>query len=407
MRQGSQTRSIFQQRFKDTWKKGLRYFILISSNGGMPILLLLAAILFVHAYTVFLRLLPETFPAFLLMAFVISIVLTKSAVRTFIRQPDMVFLLPLEHGMSGYFRNSLTYSTIVQALYAISAMALLLPLYRIRIGDEVDFLVALAIVVLFKWWNVYASWQEMRLSRGRGTHVAFRFIVNFVMMALLFYQGSVALYILIAAIMLSVTTFYYSRLVKKDRYPWYRLVDVEQKRRNALYTLTSFFIDVPHLQQRVKERPWLSRLLQRLPYGQQNSILYLYSRTFIRSGESFGMYVRLSMVMAILIVLIPNTYVVFAAYILGLIFTGVQLPPISKKHSESMWLKLYPLQPHTYQRSLSRLVFALLAFQSVLLALVSLLRQPSMPLLAALLAGGLIFSYAFSHMYLPKKRFFR
>lgn len=404
MKQTSPARSIFQQRLKAAWKKGLRYFILISGNGGMPILLMAAAILFVYVYVIFLRVLPEAFPVFLLMAFVLSIILTKNTVRTFMRKPDVVFLLPLEPGMPGYFRSSLTYSAAVQSLYAVGAMSLLLPLYRVRIGDGTTFFIALALVVLFKWWNVYASWQESRLSQRRGTHVAFRYIVNFVMMALLFYQGSVILYCLIAAVMLAVTTFYYRRLIKNNRYPWHRLINLEQKRRQALYTLTSFFIDVPLQQQRVNERAWLSRWFRWLPYGQPHSPLYLYARTFIRSGEYLGVYVRLTIVTAILIAFIPNTYAVFAVYILGLVFTGVQLPSIASKHRASIWVRLYPLEPHAYQQSLTRLVCILLAVQSVLLSLVSFIRHPSGPLLTIFLASGVIFSYVFSHMYLPKKR---
>lgn len=396
-----QTETLFSERRNVAWTQGLRYFILIASNGGMPILLILAAILFSYAYIAFLSWLPETFPAYVLMAFVMAVVLTKCTVRTFMEKPDVVFLLPLEHRMVRYFRQSLIYSSVLQVIIAAIAMGLLWPLYRVRIGDEATFFIALGWIAVFKLWNVYTYWQELKLPQGRGTHVSFRFIVNLILTGLLFYGGSLALYALIATLMLVITTWYFSRLGKKNRYPWYRLVDLEQKKRNALYTLASFFVDVPHIQQQVKQRRWLSRLLISLPYRQQNGYLYLYMRTFARSGEYLGLYLRLTLVTAVVMAFIPNAYAVVAVYLIGLIFTGVQLPAVSRKHDDSVLLKLYPLQPTDRQQSMSRLVFILLTVQSILLAFVYLVSAPSVLLMVGLLGAGLIFSYVYSFVVLP------
>lgn len=399
-----QAESIFRTRLGAAWVKGLRYFALIGGNGGMPILLMLAAVLFVYAYVAFLKWLPETFPSFLLMAIVMSVVLTRCSVRTFIHKPDVVFLLPLEHRMGPYyFRQSLLYSSAVQAVTTAFAMSLFLPLYRLRIGDEASFFVALGFVAIFKIWNVYAYWQELRLTNGRGIHLAFRFILNLMLTGLLFYGGSLGLYTLIAAVMLSVTSYYYSRLGKKSRYPWYRLVALEEKRLSTLYAIASFFVDVPRMQQQVKKRAWLSRLLERLPYGKRNGYLYLYTRTFARSGEYFAIYLRLTVVIAVVMAFIPNKYAVLAVYVIGLIFSGVQLPAVAKKYEDSVWLKLYPLNVRDKEQSLARLVFILLTLQSVLLALVFVFSTPSFLFLIALVGTGLLFSYFFSYVYLPKR----
>lgn len=395
--------SIFHDRLGEAWAKGLRYFLLIGGNGGMPILIILAGILLFYAYRAFLSWLPGAFPTYLLLAMIMSVVLTKSSVRTFIQKPDVVFLLPLEHRMSAYFRHSFIYSAVVQAVFASIAMGLLLPLYRVTIGDQTSFFVALGFIVLFKVWNVYAYWQELHLSFGRGRHIAFRFVVNLLLTSLLFYGGALPLYTLITAVMLFIMTVYYKRITHKSRYPWYRFVELEQKRLNTLYTLTSLFVDVPHLQQQVKQRRWLNALLTRLPYKQRNSTLYLYTRTFARSGEYLGLYVRLTAVTAIVMAFAPNVYVVLAGYVIGLVFTGVQLPAVSKKHADSIWLRLYPLNPIDRQKGISQLTLILLSGQSVLLTIVYVFRSPSTLFVVGLLAVGLLFSYGYSFVYLPRR----
>lgn len=398
-----QTDAIFQERLSTTWTKGLRYFILIASNGGMPILLILAAILFSYAYGAFLHWLPAAFPAYLLMAAVLAFALTNCSVRTFLVQPDIVFLLPLEHRMDRYFRKSLIYSAVFQVVLATAAMGLLFPLYRVRIGVEADFFIALGFIAVFKIWNVYAYWQELKLPQGRGAHVSFRFTMNLLLTVLLFYDGSLALYTFISAIMLVIMTWYFHQLGQKYRYPWFRLVDLERRKRNSLYTMASFFVDVPHIRQRVKQRAWLSFLLNLLPYHQKNSYLYLYTRTFIRSGGYFGLYVRLTLITAVMIVFIPNVYAALAVSIVGLVFTGVQLPAAARKHDDSVWLKLYPLQPADQKKSASRLIFLLLAVQSGLFAVASLFNAPSVLFAPGFLGIGLLYSYFFSYVFLPRR----
>lgn len=46
-------RDLFYSRLAASWAKGLRYFLLIAGNGGMPVLLVLSGILLYDAYAAF------------------------------------------------------------------------------------------------------------------------------------------------------------------------------------------------------------------------------------------------------------------------------------------------------------------------------------------------------------------
>jgi len=58
-----------------------------------------------------------------------------------------------------------------------------------------------------------------------------------------------------------------------------------------LYRIANMFVDVPALKERVSRRKWLDFVLSMI--GEKRTYLYLYTRTFLRSGNYFGLYMRL------------------------------------------------------------------------------------------------------------------
>ncbi len=93
------TKNLFRERRNASWHTGLRYFRLITGSGGTPLFLLLVIGISVYLYTLLLQKLPHDFPVELLLAFIVALVVTPCSVRTFITEPDTVFLLPTESQM--------------------------------------------------------------------------------------------------------------------------------------------------------------------------------------------------------------------------------------------------------------------------------------------------------------------
>lgn len=395
--------AIFSERLRTAWGNGSRYVRLISGSSGTPVLLLLAVILFTYGYNSFLTWLPDAFPTQWLMTFVLALILTKCTVRTFLQEADVLFLLPLEHRMTPYFRYSLRYSAALQVIASVLLMSVFFPLYRVNVGSSASFAIVLAFTALFKTWNVYAYFRELQLPQGRRRHVLFRTAVNLLLAGLLFYPGSRTLYIFIAAVMLSVLTLYYSQLGKDGRYAWHRLLALEQKRRNALLVLAAFFIDVPYIKPQVKKRPLLSLLLHLLPYGRRYSTLHLFTRTFARSGEHLGAYGRLLFVTALFMLFVPSPYAAVLVYVIGLASSGMQLPSAFTKHRDSLWMKLYPLSRRAQDTALVRLVCVLLLVKSFALSCIYAFVHHAPAFTVGLFGIGVLFSIGFSFLYLPRR----
>ena len=101
--------------------------------------------------------------------------------------------------------------------------------------------------------------------------------------SVLFIGGIVLLMVLYLAIM--------HQMVKGKPLNWEYLISEEGKKMMLLYRIANMFVDVPALKERVARRKWLDFILSII--GEKRTYLYLYTRTFLRSGNYFGLYVRL------------------------------------------------------------------------------------------------------------------
>ena len=83
-------------------QKYLRYIF----NGHLVFVMVLVLGGLAYYYSDWVKTLNNDFPAALIMAFVLSIIVTRSPINTFLKEPDTVFLLPLETKLRSYFKNT-------------------------------------------------------------------------------------------------------------------------------------------------------------------------------------------------------------------------------------------------------------------------------------------------------------
>ncbi len=121
-----------------------------------------------------------------------------------------------------------------------------------------------------------------------------RFLLNGVIV-FLFIKESYLLFGLCFVILIIYGSYYQVR-AKNNGLPWERLIENEEKRMAFFYQLANLFTDVPHLRNRVKRRKWLDPFLGRQSVTHYQTYTYLYSRTFFRSGDYFGLFMRLTII---------------------------------------------------------------------------------------------------------------
>ncbi len=190
---------------------------------------------------------------------------------------------------------------------------------------------------------------------------------------------------------------------KQGGLAWDLLIEKDQARMQAFYRIANQFADVPHLKTKVHKRQTIVNLFtKRVPFNRNNTYDYLFRITFVRGGDYFGLFLRLTILAGVIIYFIPNLWVQLAFALLFLYLTGFQLIGMWKHHRTIAWMRLYPVAGDTRKRALLSLLQQLAIIQAVLLSLVFLLRVDVVGFILALVAG-LAFGLGFVRMYVPKR----
>lgn len=393
--------SVFHHRRKNSWRAALLIMRKIMHNGGVFVGALILMVLAVLGYQKLIAWMPADFPAALAMAAIVSLGLTKGGVQTFLKEPDLVFLLPAESRMHLYFRQGLLYSMFYQCVQMLYTVGVFYPLFLQFIGTPRLFWLAMLAALVLKAWNVAAHWQELLFGRARWAFVLLRYVVNVLALWLVLNER----YVLAggAALLLIGWISLLRDQITPHQYPWMKLIAIEQKTVAAYYAWANFFIDIPQVKDQVRPRRWLSEQIAKLPGDKRHPYLYLFTRTFIRHSEYFGIFIRLTIFIGIALFFITNYWLALVVYLVGLYMMGIQLPNISAERRYPDLIRIYPLTEEDKVHSFSLLALRLLRLQSVLLT-IPLLLGP-LPWLTALviLAIGLVAAHMLSFYYLPKR----
>lgn len=386
------------------WNEAVRYLRLIA-NSGFMFSLYVAFILTVYYYSSFIHWLPNSFPAALVFALIATVLLVRSPIRTFLKEADLVFFLPLEERMEGYFRRSRSYSFFLQSGTIIFVFFILSPLYYARVNAHpVHFLLTVAILLAAKFWNVNASWSEMYLRGGQPLwlSILLRAIVTFVFSLLLFQGATIYLLAATAIIMLFLSFFHFKPLTVNHTLKWERLLHVEGSRLTAFYRMANLFTEVPRLKQRVKPRRWLSSSMN-FGYGEQAVYPSFYFKTFVRANDFFGTYIRLLIVGVVVLLIIPQGWGQLIALLLTLYVSGLQLYTLWGHKTGGNWEQLLPISQAVREKSFLNVVIVLLLVQTAFFgsALFASGLEVLKSVLGILLGTGLCFG--FTYVYLKKK----
>ncbi|MDC3413756.1 ABC transporter permease [Aquibacillus sp. 3ASR75-11] len=398
------TQRFFKERFSSHVKETSRYLRYIF-NGHIAIAMMFFVSALAYYYQQWLAQIPTNFPTASIVGIVLGFITSYSPVRTLLKEPDLVFLLPAENRMAPYFRSTLIYSFLIQLYLIFLVAAALGPLYFTSFPERSgkDYLLMLVVLLVLKVWNLLANWWMLRIRDPRSRLVDH--IGRFILSALIFvfYVSSEIVLAGITTILLFVNVLYaYILAQKHNAIAWDLLVEKDRSRMRTFYRIANMFTDVPHMKNQVKKRHWLVALITKnIPFQQDRTYEYLYRITVIRSGDYLGMYTRLIIIGGLAIYFVPSLWVKVAFSILFLYLTGFQLMTLWQHHRTVAWLDLYPIHIKSRQAALIKWLFQLMLVQTFLFGLLFLLMKLFTGLVIVWLAGAL-FSYLFIHGYVKK-----
>ncbi len=356
-----------------------------------------------YYYQQWLQTLTTSFPTALVMAVLIGLVLTAGSIQTLLKEADLVYLLPVEEKLKPYFTKAFLFTFMIQLYIIAIVAAALAPLYFQQMKQTgAGYIWIVLAFVIVKAWNLFVAWEKSFLTDQNIQRADWfiRFILNGLFVyflvertSVLFIGGIVLLMVLYLAIM--------HQRVKGKPLNWEYLISEEGKKMMLLYRIANMFVDVPALKERVSRRKWLDFILSII--GEKRTYLYLYTRTFLRSGNYFGLYVRLLALGGVILYFIPFLYGRFIVSLIFLYLIGYQLLTLWKHHRMKIWLDLYPVGGEEKKKDFLTLLNAILITGSVIFTIIFALATKDFMMTGILLIVSILFSIGFVYQYGAKR----
>ena len=95
-------------------RKMFRYYSIIGAN--VVYFFLFISSIFIYYFNLLLQWMPPQISVEGILSLFVTFILIQTKVRTFIKRPDVVFLLPLEGKLKPYFIKSLVYSIVIDVI---------------------------------------------------------------------------------------------------------------------------------------------------------------------------------------------------------------------------------------------------------------------------------------------------
>ncbi|GEN52978.1 ABC transporter permease [Halobacillus faecis] len=398
-------KEFWRKRFSEHTKETSRYLkYIFNEHIGVALLFFISAL--AYYYRQWLQDLPEDFPTIWIIALAFGFITGYSPVRTLLKEPDLVFLLPGEYQLGDYFRRCLYYSYVVQLYVILLISAALGPLYFAsypELGTR-HYLMMIGVVLIIKIWNMMSNWWMLkeRNPRIRLMDQVIKAVLNITIFYFLA-QGEWVYASVVTVLLVGVVLYTYSLSRQKAGLAWDLLVEKDQQRMRTFYRIANMFVDVPHLKNTVKKRNTLVRaIVDRVPYRQNQTFSYLYKITFIRSSDYLGMYIRLIVIGALAIWFVSNLWVKVAFAILFLYLSAFQMMTLWNHHRTIAWLDLYPVKKEWKEKAILQWLQQIMLFQTFLFGLLFIFQWNPIGLVLVWV-GGSIFSYLFIQNYVKKK----
>ncbi|WP_165822345.1 ABC transporter permease [Paenibacillus montanisoli] len=338
--------SLWQARSSDFWRRSaVPYFRYIAQSGlpGVIVMLLLAGM---AGYGMLLRNMPEHFPITLVGVAVLTPIICWSPLRTWLREADIVFLVPREAEMPAYLRRSFRYNGMACAAAVLLLCGIYIPLYLAANGRTSAVLIVCA-ALLLKALQLGSAWRERQLVHA-GTRRSMRLLrwaATAVGVASLLHTElwKTAIYL---AVVIGLFALLYKRL---PRYPipWLQLIEEERRTRRRYTVFFGAFTDVPTEAAPVKPRRYLSWMASRIRYRKEHAFIYLYAFTLIRT-ELGGILIRLTGLGVFTGFLSAHSglwsgWGAAGVCLLFVWLSGIQLSALAQAHRHSVWRHVYPL----------------------------------------------------------------
>jgi len=326
-------------------------------------------------------------------------------IATLLEEPDSTFLLVKEKEFYKYFRAAKKYSSFMP-IVTVAAVNFLLSAFASRAaGMHILDIVVIAIgLIIFKLGSLNINLMEL-YGRAKFGNFSMKLVSNI----LLILSLVVATY-LFSWTMIIVAVLYYfflnaqvKTLETSGQLQWKFAIETENQRMFRVKRFYNLFTDVPGVNSKIKRRKWLDGLYKPIKQVPGNTYLYLFARGFVRNNEYIGLFLRLTIIQAIMLALIDNFYISLIVEMLFIYLVGFQLKPYFKEVMQNLMQRLYPISGKTKIADFTKLSTIILSIQWLVSAIAILYKFGFSLNSLIIIAAGVAVLVFVNYFYMPKQ----
>ena len=409
----SNIENIFSDRRKKEQELKLTYSkYIFNSHLIMFLIIVLGAVLINYSKWIAIASKVELYSVYTAATVVFSYYLVSIKIKTYIKEADAVFLLPLEKYYRKVGLKTVINSTVVHIITVIIFYFATKPITNL-IGN-IDRLSIIMLLIVIIWNNLLKYLQVIHYKEIIWSKLLL-FIVIFMQLLVVFFDDiAIRIIYLISIIVLAVFTYYImknagNKLNAKDQEKyvvnWNQAADYDKHRIESYLKFVNMFIDVPLSGVKVSRRKYFDILLPKLTkdnFKKENSFKYYYYRVFLRQENTVYLALRLMLLAVLVIYSFKNTYVSGLAIISYSYLTIIQLVPLYKQMSNNIWHSILPVSEDIKIKSYKQLLTSVMIVTTLLLGVVSILLASFSTMNILVIIGSVVIANIISKIFIGK-----
>ena len=380
----SNIENIFANRRKKEQELKLTYSkYIFNSHLIMFLIIVLGAAMINYSKWIAIASQFELYSVFIAASLAFSYYLISTKVKTYIKEADAVFLLPLEKYYKNVGKKTIINTTVVHVIAFVIFYFSVKPITSI-IGT-VDRIAICLLIMVILLNNLLKYFQIIHYKELIWVKIL-QFIMIFIQIISVFIVNT---YILIAdlvgIIALSYSTYYILKNAGSVRnaddqekfvVKWNEAAEYDKHRMESYLKFVNMFVDVPLSGVKVARRKYFDALLPKLTkdnFTKENSFKYYYYRVFLRQENTVFLALRLMLLAGLIIFSFKNQYVSAVAIISYSYLTIIQLVPLYKQMSNNIWHSILPVDESIKIGSFKKLLIVVMLITTIMLAIFSIL----------------------------------
>ena len=409
----SNIENIFSDRRKKEQELKLTYSkYIFNSHLIMFLIIVLGAVLINYSKWIAIASKVELYSVYTAVTVVFSYYLVSTKIKTYIKEADAVFLLPLEKYYRKVGLKTVINSTVVHIITVIIFYFATKPITNL-IGN-IDRLSIIMLLIVIIWNNLLKYLQVIHYKEIIWSKLLL-FIVIFMQLLVVFFDDiAIRIIYLISIIVLAVFTYYImknagNKLNAKDQEKyvvnWNQAADYDKHRIESYLKFVNMFVDVPLSGVKVARRKYFDILLPKLTkdnFKKENSFKYYYYRVFLRQENTVYLALRLMLLAVLVIYSFKNTYVSGLAIISYSYLTIIQLVPLYKQISNNIWHSILPVSEDIKIKSYKQLLTSVMIVTTLLLGVVSILLSSFSTMNILVIIGSVVIANILSKIFIGK-----